>query len=106
MLKNYISPLPLFDSIDHINDRKNFPYLTAEYNIKDIRISIEFLKSYKGSVGTFNSYRREIERLLHWTALVLSKSIKDLKRHDLEAFIEFCQKPPKDWIGKTKPPRF
>ena len=67
---------------------------------------MQFLKSYKSSQGTFNSYRREIERLIHWCALISEKSLGKLKRDDIEAFITFCQKPPKTWIGKTKPPRF
>lgn len=98
--------LPLFDSIEYIHLQKDFSYLKAEYHEKDIKIAIEFLKSYRGSQGTFNSYRREIERLLHWCALISKKTLKQLKRNDIEAFVEFCQKPPREWIGKTKPPRF
>lgn len=33
-------------------------------------------------------------------------TIGDLKREDIEAFIRFCQRPPKAWIGLKKPPRF
>lgn len=74
--------------------------------IKMNQKALEFLKSYKGSQGTFNAYRREIERLLHWSTLVAKKTLKDLKRQDMEDFIHFCQKPPKSWIGVNKFPRF
>src|SRR3990167_9176729 len=98
--------LPLFDSIEYIDEQRDFSYLNEKYHLKDIQQSIAFLKSYKGSQGTFNSYRREIERLLHWGALIADKSLAKLKRDDIAAFIEFCQNPPKHWIGQTKPPRF
>jgi site-specific recombinase XerD len=104
--KLFQTPLPLFDSIEYIHLQQDFSYLNPEYHIKDIKIAIEFLKSYRGSQGTFNSYRREIERLLHWCALISKKTLKKLKRDEIEKFIEFCLKPPNEWIGKTKPPRF
>jgi len=99
-------PLPIFDSIEHFNVEKDFSYLGELYNLNDIKAALRFLKSYNGSQGTFNSYRREIERLIHWCILVANKSLKQLKRDDIEDFIIFCQKPPKSWIGKTKPSRF
>lgn len=101
-----IIPLPLFDSIEYIEFQSDFSYLEAGYQLRDIKIVIDFLKSYRGSLGTFNSYRREIERLMHWCALISKITLKKLKRNDIESFIKFCQKPPKEWIGKTKPPRF
>ncbi len=100
-------PLPLFDSIEYIADEKNFSYLDSNlYDLNDINMGIAFLKPYRGSQGTFNSYRREIERFIHWTALIEQKALKALKRDTIESYMEFCQKPPKQWIGTTKPPRF
>lgn len=104
--KSFRTPLPLFDSIEYIQLQQDFSYLNAGYQLRDIKIAIEFLKSYRGSQGTFNSYRREIERLLHWCALISKTTLKKLKRSDIEEFIKYCLKPPKEWIGKTKPPRF
>lgn len=101
-----LKPLPLFDTLEFISEETSFDYLSTAYNLKDIYKAIHFLKSYKGSQGTFNSYRREIERLIHWCALIANKNLKQLKRNDIEDFIQFCQKPPKSWIGKTKPARF
>ncbi|MCT4634873.1 MAG: tyrosine-type recombinase/integrase [Rickettsiales bacterium] len=99
-------PLAIFDSMEFLIDQKDFSYLDADYNLSDVHQAHAFLKSYKGSAGTFNSYRREIERLIQWCALIANKSLKDLKREDIELFIEFSQKPPKNWIGLHKPPRF
>jgi hypothetical protein len=33
-------------------------------------------------------------------------TLGDLKREDIEAFVRFCQRLPKAWIGLKKPPRF
>jgi site-specific recombinase XerC len=99
-------PLPLFDSMEHLSDKNDFSYLSMEYNRHDIHHAIKFLKSYQGSQGTFNSYRREIERLIHWSVLMAGKSLPQLTREDIAAFVKFCQQPPKPWIGCQKPPRF
>ena len=101
-----ILPLPLFDTLSHLEKESDFSYLTNDYSLEDIHHAIAFLVSYKNSSGTFNSYRREIERLLHWSTLVAKKTLKHLHRTDMEAFIDFCQAPPKSWIGTKKPPRF
>ncbi len=100
------APLPLFDSLAHLPQQSYSPALSASYSLEDIQKAANFLNAYKGSPGTFNAYRREIERLLHWSALFAKKSLAELKREDMVAFIEFCQKPPKQWIGYTKPARF
>jgi len=90
-MKKAQSPLPLFDSIEYF-DKNDFQYLTDSYFLNDIKIAVSFLKSYKEAQGTFNSYRREIERLLHWSALILQKPLNELRRNDIESFIKFCQK--------------
>ncbi len=98
--------IPLFDSLEYVSQKNNIIHSDESYCVDDIQMALKFLKSYKGSQGTFNSYRREIERLIHWCVLIANKSLTILKRDDIENFIEFCQKPPPSWIGKTKPPRF
>ena len=100
------SPLPIFDSMENLDKPELCSYLNDSYNKQDIQQALAFLKFYKGSQGTFNSYRREIERLIHWCALVANKSLKELKRNDIEDFVRFCQKPPKEWVGTQKPSRF
>jgi site-specific recombinase XerD len=99
-------PLAIFDAMEFIHETVDYHYLGSEYHLADIQQACNFLKSYRGSQGTFNSYRREIERLIHWAALIANKPLKELKRDDIEAFIAFCQNPPLTWIGTKKPPRF
>ncbi|EDP46776.1 tyrosine-type recombinase/integrase [Rickettsiella grylli] len=97
------SPTPLFDNLKFIDLKKGFHHLdlfnNKPYAQKDYAHALQFLYSYRGSEATFNAYRREIERLLQWSWLVLKKSIRELRRHDIEAFITFCQHPPQQWIG-------
>ena len=100
------SPLPLFDTLQNINDSLlDFEGLPA-FAIDDYKHTLEFLKSYDGNQATFNAYRREVERLLHWSWLIAEKSIKDLRRNDIETYLSFCQRPPDNWIGLKKTPRF
>lgn len=100
-------PLPLFDSLENLVGKNlSAPAHIPETMADDYRYAREFLYSYRGSVATFNAYRREIERLLHWCWLVAKKTLHELKRSDIENFIEFCQKPPRSWIGIKNVPRF
>jgi site-specific recombinase XerD len=99
------APLPLFDSLENIKKCSPPSHLTLTQQ-QDFAVAISFLKNYIGSLGTFNSYRRDIERLLHWSWLIEDKNIKELKRDNIENFVHFCQKPPKSWIGTKKAPRF
>lgn len=98
-------PLALLDSMENFEDTPN---LLKKNSViyDDFKKAHAFLKCYMGSQGTFNSYRREIERLLQWCLIVANKSLKQLKREDIEKYIHFCQKPTKAWIGTKKAPRF
>ncbi len=104
-MKNKIaepSPKPLFDTLEHLKASSNtdHPYLN------DYQYARDFLYSYRGSEATYNSYRRELERLLHWSSSIAKKPLGKLHRNDIEQFIEFCQHPPLDWIGTKQAPRF
>jgi integrase len=101
-----IQPLPLFDSIDHIDKNSDNVQLPDKRFQQDFLHTLHFIKSYTGSLGTFNSYRREAERLLQWTWLIKNKTLKDIKRDDIELYVRFCQKPPSNWIGLKKHRRF
>lgn len=100
------SPLPIFDIKQFLGEntfQKNDKML---FSIEDFNHANAFLKSYDGSDATFNAYRREVERLLHWSWLVAKKPVRDLRRADIEAYLAFCQSPPLSWIGIKKVPRF
>lgn len=98
--------LPLFDSLHHLHENQRNVKLPDLQFQDDFSHSLNFLKSYAGSLGTFNSYRREVERLLQWCWQIQKITLKDLKREHIEQFIRFCQHPPTEWIGLKKVPRF
>lgn len=113
-------PFPLFDVYSKFREL-NFNDLSKELPIVIHRISQidesvdpvgsyravrQFLHSYDGNEGTFNSYRTHVERLLLWSMLVAKKPILSLKRSDAEDFLEFCMKPPMAWVGPVVKSRF
>ncbi len=109
-------PSPIFDNLDylgnpfqlHLFDADRFFLESNPVNNanKDYEYAWKFIYSYNGSSATFSVYRREIERLLQWSWFINQKSILDIKRHDIEEFIRFCQKPPTQWIGTKNVARF
>jgi len=76
------------------------------FAVKDYQLALNFLYSYRGSTDTFGAYRRDLERLFQWSWFVRQQSILKHKREDIEAFVEFCLKPPKRWMSLKKEPRF
>ncbi|MFT3742390.1 MAG: site-specific integrase [Gammaproteobacteria bacterium] len=97
-------PIPIFDTLNHLQNTLSLP-ITLDVQ-KDYFHAMQFLKAYRGSEATFNAYRRELERLLQWSWWVAHKTLTQLRRTDIEAFIEFCQKPPLSWIGTKNVARF
>ncbi len=102
------SPIPLLDTLDHLKQTHQieFPHLENGQAQQDYQHAIHFLHHYRGSLATFNAYRREIERLLQWCWFIQNKSLNKINHVDIETFIEFCQSPPKHWIGVKHVDRF
>jgi site-specific recombinase XerD len=98
--------LPLFDNLNYLHKNHEHVVLPEARFHHDFHYTLAFLKSYTGSQGTFNSYRREAERLLQWSWLINNKTLDELKREDIEQYVHFCQNPPKTWISLKKVPRF
>ena len=99
-------PTSVFDDLNHIDQTDISTLITDQKYRDDFTQAFHFLKAYNGSLGTFLSYRRDVERLLHWCMLIAKKTLNELKRQDIEDFIQFCQKPPQSWVGVHKVPRF
>ena len=101
------TPLPLFDTLSHFADASepDFTLLPA-FSRLDYRHAHSFLTSYNNNQATFNAYRREVERLLHWSWHFANKPMTNLRRADIELYLAFCQKPPESWISIKKSPRF
>lgn len=109
-------PIPIFDNLAYIGNpfqRKSFGVDAFFSNGNaitgaplDYEYALKFLYSYNGSSATFNSYRREIERLIQWSWYIHKRSAILLQREDIEDFINFCIDPPKAWIGTKNVARF
>lgn len=100
------SLLPLFDTMDNMAKNAENAILPPNSCQQDFHYCLQFIRSYTGSIGTFNSYRREAERLLHWCWHIRKATLPELRRDDIETYIRFCQNPPISWIGLKKVPRF
>ncbi len=91
-------PVPLLDTLEHLTK--------DNISNKDVLAVIDFLEQYSANKATFESYRRETERLLQWSSLIAAKSVFELKRQDIQDYIEFCLEPPKSWIAIKHAKRF
>ena len=98
--------LPLFDSMEHLHKNSDNVILPDSCFQQDFIHTLNFIKSYNGSLGTFNSYRREAERLLQWCWQIKNMTLAELKRDDIEQYVRFCQSPPLSWIALKKVPRY
>jgi site-specific recombinase XerD len=105
-------PRALFDTLEAITEPS--ASCINEYLIsaripeaeKEYQLTREFLISYRGSADTYVSYRREVERILHWSWLIAKKPLKLLTRNDIRDYLTFIQKPPLSWIATQNSPRF
>jgi len=68
-------PRPLFDTLTHHFEQaasmQNYPFAD------DYRLANEFIYSYRNNTATFNAYRREVERLLQWSAHIIHQPLKN-----------------------------
>lgn len=109
------SPSPLIDTLDEITNPLSYsrkvlscldaPMVSESY-FDDLVHTVGFLLAYNGSTATYNSYRRETERLLQWCWHIRKIALPQVKRQDLESYIRFCQNPPASWVGAKQVARF
>ena len=98
--------VPLFDGLLQMMAHEDYqPKITKIFQ-EDYEHAKNFLLSYRGSIDTFHSYRRDIERFLQWCMLIANKSVKQIRREEFESFLDFCQNPPISWISTTIQNRF
>jgi site-specific recombinase XerD len=109
------SPVALFDTLEDMPNPFKQPtrslthLLGDDYQphwLQDYQLASEFIYSYRGSPDTFSTYRREIEQFLQWCWLIRVKSVAQIAREDIEKYVEFSKKPPKQWVGDKQAPRY
>ncbi len=93
-MSNEHAPIPLFDALEYLESTLNDQIkqiqsrlpedIPANEVASDYQHTCQFLHAYRGSAETFKSYRREIERLLQWSWFIHKKSLKELRRSDIE----------------------
>lgn len=70
--------------------------------LDDFRSTKAFLTSYsRRSSETFDKFRGNAERWLLWSRLIRGKPVVQLRRRDLEDYIDFVYSPPASWIAET-----
>ncbi len=102
MTKNRL--IPLFDTLENVKSM-TIPRDLSDEQQADFEQAHRFLLCYADNTATFNTYRREIERLLQWCQYH-TISFKQIRRDDYTAYIKFCQKPLKSWIATKTVSRF
>lgn len=76
----------------------NFTKTAPRFAITDYKLSVQYLLSLT-SADTFNSYRRDMERLHLWSWIVKQTSVLKLKPDDINQYMDFLEQPPEKWIG-------
>ena len=100
------TPLAIFDTINTIKKITLPSHIKLTFANNDFELARNFLREYDGNIATYNSYRREVERLLQWAWLIQKNSILALSRLDMENYLNFCKHPPLHWITTAKVSRF
>lgn len=106
MSKVFATPKPLIDTCENLKEKNWQTFIPPSFAPYDLNCVLDYLKQYDTNKATFESYRREVERLLQWAWWIEKKSLLDLKRQDIENYMQFCLNPPKLWIGFKKVSRF
>jgi site-specific recombinase XerD len=107
----YPVPVPLFDTLENLSAIPDSVYehlrsLSVPDAEGEFTLCLQFLKSYSNSNDTFTAYRRETERLLHWSWLICKKPLKHLSRNEVRDYLQFVSAPPKSWIATKNVDRF
>lgn len=111
------SPVAFFDTLGEMKNPYKHPVSSVrhlllegegepEHALGDYQLASEFLYSYRGSPDTFSTYRREIEHFLHWCWLIARKSLGQVRREDIEQYLEFARNPPSAWVGDRNVARY
>lgn len=115
-----IRPMPLFDTYEAFQTASAAEYSAdrpaiVEYiqqfepdipAMTDFQHVRAFLKSYSSVKTTFTNYRTQVERLTLWSWIKANKSVTQLRRSDVEAYMDFAVNPDKDWVGTDTVARF
>ncbi|WP_159876740.1 tyrosine-type recombinase/integrase [Aquitalea denitrificans] len=69
----------------------------------DVEAVRTWLKEYRDRPRTLDSYRKEAERFLLWSAMKRGKNLSDINRDDVLEYGLFLRNPDLSWCGPTRP---
>jgi integrase/recombinase XerD len=97
-VRNSAVQLSIHDGSKGTNRGKGLRQIQAD---RDIDAVSAWLMQFQDSKSTFDSYRKEAERLMLWSVLQLSKPLSSLVHEDLQSYRQFLSNPhPSDfWIS-------
>lgn len=76
--------------------------LTVAESKADLKFLYQFLYVYgRKSEATYSRFRNELERFYLWSWLIAEKSVFNLKREDIEAYVDFMVEPDKKWASTS-----
>ena len=96
--KNPAFQISAFDGSTGVNRASGSRQIAAN---RDVDAISAWLMQFQASKSTFDSYRKEAERLLLWSVLQLSKPLSSLVYEDLQLYRQFLLDPqPADfWVS-------
>lgn len=91
---------PYLTGVDGINRASAFCFIAARDDLQAIET---YLARYEDKPETLRSYRKELERLLLWCALVVRKPLSSLLAEDCAAYKTFLAAPDACFRGLKAP---
>lgn len=113
MPPNKSNPFPLFDTLEQLQPTHDciLDWLKKqEAHVKGIteqyQACLLFLTNYQGSLDTYNTYRRELERFCQWCWLIEQHSLFCIESNQIHDYMSFVNAPPKHWITDKQVAKF
>lgn len=69
----------------------------------DLEAIDAYLYRFRGQDKTRRAYQKELERFLLWCVLVRRSALSSIRMEDCEAYKDFLQEIPPEWIGPKRP---
>ena len=90
----------LYDGSRGINRAERFCVISATNDLEAIEC---YLARYEGQPHTLRAYRRELERLVLWSALIACKPISSLLVDECQAYVRFLAMPAASFCSPRAP---
>lgn len=99
------------NTLDHeypeLNQFLSDTQVSLPFAVSDLAFLYQFLYVYgRKSEATYNRFRNELERFYLWAWHYKHISVFDLRREDIEAYVEFIVEPDPSWVSDSVQWRF